>query len=200
MRRAATCRSIQRESRAPLAQEEGRPARRARTPPARAPRRPCSGTGAKLIASTIAATSTIERMPPRLSTGSVVSLTWLGTSRIAITSATTASGSVIRNTEPQAWCSSSAPESSGPSADDRAAEARPQRDRFRAPWTRPQRRDQRERRRVGHAGREPAEDAGADRGPRRWRRTPRGSTRGSPGTCPARASACARSGRRARPR
>ena len=46
---------------------------------ARSPASPLPGTGAKLIASTSAATSTIERMPPRLSTGSVVSLTWAGT-------------------------------------------------------------------------------------------------------------------------
>ena len=56
-------------------------------------------------------------MPPRLSTGSEVSFTWLGTSSIASTSATTASGSVSRKTEPHAWCSSSAPDSSGPSAE-----------------------------------------------------------------------------------
>ena len=40
---------------------------------------PLPGTGARLIPSTSAATSRIERMPPRLSTGSVVSLTWAGT-------------------------------------------------------------------------------------------------------------------------
>ena len=39
------------------------------------------GTAAKLIASTSAATSSTESIPPRLSTGSVVSLTWLGTKR-----------------------------------------------------------------------------------------------------------------------
>ena len=76
---------------------------------------PLSGTGAKLMASTTAATSTIDRIPPRLSTGSVVSLTWLGTSTTAMTRATTASGSVMRNTEPHQKCSSSAPAVSGPS-------------------------------------------------------------------------------------
>ena len=38
-------------------------------------RLPSFGTGAKLIASTTAAISRTERMPPRLSTGSVVSFT-----------------------------------------------------------------------------------------------------------------------------
>ena len=78
---------------------------------------PLFGTGAKLIASTSAATSTTDRMPPRLSTGSVASLTWAGPRSIAITSATTASGRVIRKTEPHQKCSSSKPDSSGPSAE-----------------------------------------------------------------------------------
>ena len=73
------------------------------------------GTGAKLIARISAATSTTERMPPGLSTGSVVSLTWAGTSLAAIGNATTTSGSVIRKTEPHSKCSSSAPATSGPS-------------------------------------------------------------------------------------
>ena len=54
-------------------------------------------------------------MPPRLSTGSVVSLTWLGTSLAAIGNATTTSGRVMRKTDPQSNCSSSAPATSGPS-------------------------------------------------------------------------------------
>ncbi len=56
-------------------------------------------------------------MPPRLSTGSVVSFTWAGTKRSAASSASSASGSVTRKTEPQSKCSSSAPETSGPSAE-----------------------------------------------------------------------------------
>ncbi len=76
---------------------------------------PSLGTGAKLMASTRLATSTIDRTPPRLSTGSVVSWTWLGTSTTAITRATTASGRVIKNTEPHQNSSSSAPAVSGPS-------------------------------------------------------------------------------------
>ena len=55
-------------------------------------------------------------MPPRLSTGSVVSLTWLGTRTIASTSASTASGSVTRNTEFHSKCSISQPDSNDPSA------------------------------------------------------------------------------------
>ena len=55
-------------------------------------------------------------MPPRLSTGSLVSFTWLGTKSDAMTSATTASGSVIRKTDPQSNSVSNAPAASGPSA------------------------------------------------------------------------------------
>ncbi len=62
---------------------------------------PCSGTGAKLMHNTSAATSSTDRMPPRLSTGSLVSLTCAGTNRHAMYSATSASGSVMKNTEPQ---------------------------------------------------------------------------------------------------
>ena len=58
------------------------------------------GTGAKLIPRISAPTSTIESTPPKLSTGSVVSFTWLGDEPSAITSAISASGSVIRKTEP----------------------------------------------------------------------------------------------------
>ena len=78
---------------------------------------PLSGTGAKLIASTSPATITIERMPPRLSTGSVASFTWAGTKRMAITRATAASGRVMRKTEPHQKCPSSQPAVSGPSAE-----------------------------------------------------------------------------------
>jgi len=75
-----------------------------------------SGTGAKLIDRISAATNTADSTPPRLSTGSVVSLTWAGTKTSAITRATTASGSVTRNTDPHQKLSSSAPAISGPSA------------------------------------------------------------------------------------
>ena len=76
---------------------------------------PLPGTGAKLIESTRPATSTAERMPPRLSTGSVDSLTCAGTNLQAITSAMTARGRVTRKTEPHQKCSSSQPATSGPS-------------------------------------------------------------------------------------
>jgi hypothetical protein len=70
-----------------------------------------------LIPRTSAATIRIESIPPRLSTGSVVSFTWAGISRTAAWRATSASGSVIRKHEPQSNCSKSAPETIGPSAD-----------------------------------------------------------------------------------
>src|SRR5215211_2205688 len=77
---------------------------------------PLLGTGAKLIARMSDATSRTERMPPRLSTGSVVSLTWAGTNFAAITRATTASGSVIRKTDPhQKYCRKK-PAITGPNA------------------------------------------------------------------------------------
>ena len=75
------------------------------------------GTGRKLIPRISAPTMTIERTPPRLSTGSVDSFTCAGTSLTAITSATTASGTVIRKTDPHQKCSSRIPEQSGPSAE-----------------------------------------------------------------------------------
>ena len=113
-----------------------------------------------MIARISAATSTTDRMPPRLSTGSVVSLTWPARTTMASTSATAASGSVTRKTEPHQKCSEQRAGEQRAERGDRAAERRPQRDRLRARRPRPQRRDQRERRRVGHAGREPAEEAG----------------------------------------
>ncbi len=78
---------------------------------------PSPGSGARLIARTSDPTIAIETMPPRWSTGSVVSLTWAGTSRQARTRASAASGAVTMKTEPQSKPSSSAPESSGPSAE-----------------------------------------------------------------------------------
>jgi hypothetical protein len=57
------------------------------------------GTVAKLIASTSAPMNSTNRIPPRLSTGSVASLTWAGTNTQAIVSATSASGRVTRKTE-----------------------------------------------------------------------------------------------------
>ena len=76
----------------------------------------CSATGAKLIARMNDPTSTSERMPPRLSTGSVVSLTCAGTNLGAMNSATTATGRTTKKTEFQGKRTSSRPESSGPQA------------------------------------------------------------------------------------
>ena len=75
------------------------------------------GTAAKLIPRINAPTRAIESTPPRWSTGSIVSLTWLGTSTSAITRAIPASGSVSRKTDPHQKCSSRIPEQSGPSAE-----------------------------------------------------------------------------------
>src|SRR6266576_2120754 len=72
------------------------------------------GTAAKLIPRISAPTSTIESTPPRWSTGSVVSLTWLGTNTSAITNAIPASGNVSRKTDPHQKCSSRIPAHSGP--------------------------------------------------------------------------------------
>ena len=74
------------------------------------------GTGAKLMARMSAPTMSAERIPPRLSTASDVSFTWAGTYRQAMNSATAASGSVTRKTDPQTNRSSSRPAMSGPIA------------------------------------------------------------------------------------
>ena len=74
------------------------------------------GAVMKLRPMTSAPIITADRTPPRLSTGSVDSLNWAGTCRQAMYSATSASGIVTRNTDPQAKCSSRKPESSGPRA------------------------------------------------------------------------------------
>ena len=74
------------------------------------------GTGAKLMARIRVPTRTADRMPPRLSTGSSVSLTWAGTKRHAMNSATAARGNVTRKTEPHSNRSSRNPETSGPRA------------------------------------------------------------------------------------
>ena len=77
-----------------------------------------------------------------------------------MTSAMPASGSVTRNTDPHQNSSSSAPATRGP----RAAIAPPSADQsamdFVRPGTRPERGDQRESRRIRHAGGQPAADAG----------------------------------------
>ncbi len=107
-----------------------------------------------------APTISAESMPPRLSTGSVASFTWLGTNFRAMTSATTASGSVTRNTEPHQKYSRSAPAISGPRAEMPPPIADQSRDRLGPRLPGPECGDERERGGEGHAGREPAEDAG----------------------------------------
>ena len=74
-----------------------------------------SGTTAKLMARMRAPTITIEMMPPRLSTEAFDSLTCAGTNNSAMKNATTASGTVTRNTEPQSNACRSQPDSRGPS-------------------------------------------------------------------------------------
>ncbi len=74
------------------------------------------GTGAKLMPRIAAPIITADRIPPRLSTFSVVSLMCAGTYRIAMNSATPASGSVTRKTAPHSNRSSRNPATSGPIA------------------------------------------------------------------------------------
>ena len=123
---------------------------------------PLSGTGAKLIDRTSAATRTTERMPPRLSTGSV---------RLVHVARHVHHGRHERDHgERQRDQEDRAPpelleQRAGddrPEGGDRAPDARPQRDRLRPARPGPQGRDQRERGRVGHARREPAEQARAE--------------------------------------
>ncbi len=98
-------------------------------------------------------------MPPRLSTGSVDSFTCAGTRNQAIRIAITARGRVTRNTEPHEKCSSRKPDDQRAERSDRSAERGPQRDRLRPPRPGPERRDQRQRRRIRHARGEPAAQA-----------------------------------------
>ena len=79
---------------------------------------PLPGVGAKLIESTSVPTSTADSTPPKLSTGSVVSLTWPGTNAQASSSAISANGSVTTKTEPHQKVSSRAPAARMPSAED----------------------------------------------------------------------------------
>ena len=99
MRRPATCRSYSGFAARRWRRTKATPAARARTA-SPATSAPSLGTGAKLMARITAPTSSAERRPPRLSTGSVDSLTWAGTSLAASSTATTASGRVTRKTEP----------------------------------------------------------------------------------------------------
>src|SRR5208282_717783 len=105
---------VERRARPVLPEEECDPRGEATaaSPSARAPP---SGVAARLIAITSVPTNSAESTPPRWSTGSRVSLTWLGTKTSAIVRATTTTGKVIRNTEPHQKCSSSQPDVGGPS-------------------------------------------------------------------------------------
>ena len=58
---------------------------------------------------------TIDKIPPRLSTGSVDSLTCAGTNFQTSTKAITAGGTAMRKTDPHQNHSSSAPAMTGPS-------------------------------------------------------------------------------------
>ena len=143
------------------------PAPRPRSLPSPSASRPSSGTGAKLMARTSAATSRTDRMPPRLSTGSVVSFTWPGTKRDG--QHERHRGQRQRDQEHRA-----PPEVLEQRSRRSAARARrcapPIATTARSTGSRParpQRGDQRQRRGVGHAGGDAAEEAGERRAPRR---------------------------------
>ena len=192
---------VERDSRPALADARTRQPRRARSPTSPSASAPLSGTGAKLMPRIErrrpAAT---ERMPPRLSTGSVASFTWAGTNCSASTSAT--DGERQRDEEHRA-----PPEV----LEQRAGDQRPERgdarrrcaDHSAIDFVRagpgPQRGDQRERRRVGHAGRRGRRAIRATTSTLVGRRA-RGeqARRDRQRDAEDAASACGRSGRRAR--
>ena len=123
---------------------------------------PLPGSGARLIARIKVPTRAIVRMPPRWSTGSVVSLTWAGTRRQAKKRAIAASGALMMNTDHQSKPSSSAPATSGPSAEMPPPSADHRAIDLVRVGPRPEGRDQRQGGRVGHAGGDPAEDPGEE--------------------------------------
>ena len=145
-----------------------------------------------------APTSTADRMPPRLSTFSVVSLTWAGHEPDRHDERD--GGQRQRDEEDRAPLEALEQETGHERAQrrDRATERRPQRDRPRPAGPGPQRGDEGQRRRVGHAGRDAAEDPGDDQDLDRSGRTRRGGRPGSTAARRGRASACGRSGRPAR--
>ena len=107
-------------------------------------------------------TSTIDRMPPKLSTGSVDSLTCAGMFFRTMKRATSATGMTTRKTALQGELQQQGPGDQGSQRVDGAARGRPQRDRFGAGRTAPQRRDQGETGGKRHTGGDTAEDARAD--------------------------------------
>ena len=160
---------------------------------------PLPGTGAKLIARTSAPTNRMDRRPPRLSTG-LSRLVDVGRHE----------GERHRHghdgkrhgdqehrppPEPQQQCPTDQRAQHG----DGAAETRPQGDRPGAPWSRPQGRDHRERCRVGHARREPAENTGGEKRAALLARRRRTGTPGPTAPRQESASACGRSGRQGHP-
>ena len=120
------------------------------------------GTGTKLMARINAPTSKADRIPPRLSTASVVSFTWAGTSRHAMKKATAASGSVTTKTDPHANCSRSRPAINGPSEAIAPPSGGPERDGVRSRRAGPEGRDHRERGGVRHARGEASEEPRSD--------------------------------------
>ena len=79
--RRADLQVVERVRGPPLTDEEQRQRRRPRRANSTSTSVPSFGTGAKLIAEDQRADQHDERMPPRLSTGSVASFTWAGTRR-----------------------------------------------------------------------------------------------------------------------
>ncbi len=159
--------------------------------PLRRPRRcarhrtsvPLSGTGAKLIARISPPTISAERMPPRLSTGSLASFD-VGGHELrtgARTSTTTASGSVTRNTDPHQKCWSSAPATSGPSAEIAPPSADHNAIALSCVTHQRHSGDERQGRGIGHAGRQTTHEPRRGRARRRnWpARGPRGCRLGS---------------------
>ncbi len=124
---------------------------------------PSFGTGAKLIARISAPTSTTDRMPPRLSTGSVVSLTWRGHEQQRHDERDDRERQRDQEDRAPPEVLEQRAREQRAERRDRAAERRPERDRLRPRRPGPERGDQRQRRRVRHAGREPAADARGER-------------------------------------
>ena len=152
---------------------------------------------AKLIASTNDATSTIDMHPAEIvdRIGGLVHVGGHQHDRHA-SARRTASGAVTRNTELHAKWSSSQPDSNDPSAAtappiaDHSAIALVRAGPFHSAVISAR------RRRVGHPGREPAEQSGQEQHLDRRGDSPRAGRRGPSGSSPGSASACGRNGRR----
>ena len=153
---------------------------------------PCSGPEAKLIETTRAPTSYRRRIPPRLSTGSLVSFTWLGTKDHEHEAAAgERKGDEEHRAPPEVFEQGARDQRA--QGGDRAPDRRPQRDRRGTSLARPQRGDQRERRRIRRARGEPTQDPSHDN--TLVRRAQAASNRPAPkATRRGRASTCVRSG------